>query len=1072
MKSIVRFSLKQNVFINVIFVFLIVAGLYSLFTTPVENLPPVDMGRVIISTVYYGASARDVEKLVTKEIEDALDGLENIEYISSKSLRNSSIIDVKFIDDSDYQSLYDELRFRVLNIKDELPPEVDDPAYFYIDTQIWMPVITVDIAGNIPNKSLKLLAEKLKTDFLNIEDVREIDIAGEHRREFHVSLDPEKLRRYGVTFDRVAEVITSDNTKIPAGRFRSGDMEYMLEAGSRLSSQDQILNVIVRRDGDSSFIRVKDLVTTARKSHRDPDLIYSVDGKNAVSLMVKKEDNGNSIRIAEAVRKLSDRFEDLHKKDGISIKYTWDSTIEINDSIRTLSGNLLLGVFFVILLLWLTLGFRNAMLTAIGLPFAFLCVAIIMRFTDVSINTISIFSFVLVSGIIVDDAVIILENVYRHLQTGKPVRDSIIDGVSEVMMPVVSSALTTIVAFVPMLIMTGSTGEFFSVIPKAVSFALAASLFEALLVLPVHLLEWGPRKTPHSMANGKNRSHHLGSGIFAPFWKSYRKVLDTFLAHKAITLSTLFAAFVIAVLILVLSVTGIVPLIKVEFFPTSFFRYHIPVELPRGTSIETTDSVVRDMSGYILSLGRGQSHAAAGTAGRYEDEDYTMHRGHNFGQVVVTLPEEAERAFPDNPGNDIELHLEYIRAKLDEYTAKKAQGPDPKISFRVFPENTGPPVGKAVNIRVLGNTMDQALEAADDIIGYLRSGNEFTDLLDLSDNRPVDQTVVKYLPRQEAAFEYGLSPGDITGIVAGTLNGRFAGKFRTPDEEIDLLVRLAKKDDKGNFSHAGISEPADIMDVPVIEHSSAPVLLRDLVNMKYTLEPDIKMRYNGKPAVTVTADIRTGSKLSPGRVRVLVLEYFNSIADRHPGATLSFGGEFESTSRSFTSLTFAFIIAILGIYVILASQFRDYFQPMIILSAVAFAIIGVSFGMFISRSTFTVGSFLAVIGLAGVAVNDSLILIDFINVRRREGKGMREAVIEGCSLRMRPVLITTVTTVLGLLPMAIGIPDKSIAWAPMATAFCTGLSSATILTLLIIPVEYELVERIRPFFRRLSEKMQ
>jgi HAE1 family hydrophobic/amphiphilic exporter-1 len=706
------------------------------------------------------------------------------------------------------------------------------------------------------------------------------------------------------------------------------------------------------------------------------------------------------------------------------------------------------------------------MLTAIGLPFSFLCVAIVMHFTDVSINTISIFSFVLVSGIIVDDAVIILENVYRHMQTGKPAREAIIDGVSEVMLPVVSSALTTIVAFLPMLIMTGSTGDFFSVIPKAVSFALAASLFEALIILPVHILEWGPGKIPHSIANGRDMSRHLGSGIFAPFWKIYSRLLDTFLAHKRMTLSSVFAVFVIAVLILVLSVTGIAPLIKVEFFPASFFRYHIPVVMPRGSSIENTDSVVRDISAFILSLEGSHAHAVAGTAGRYEDEDYSIHRGHHFGQIVVTLPEEKERNFPDNPDNDIELHLEYMRQKLTNYVKGKYTETVQKPFLRVFPKNTGPPVGKPVNIRIQGNSIDQAESSADDIMNYLKSADAFSDLIDLEDNRAEPQRVVRYLPRQEAVFEYGLSPGDITGIVGGTLNGQFTGKFRTSDEEVDLLVRLARKDDKGNFIRAGISDPSDILDVPVVEHSSAPVFLRDLVNITYAHEPDMKSRYNGRPTVTVTAEIKSDSSLSASRVQILVKEYFSRIADSHPGTTLSFGGEFESTSRSYMSLTFAFLIAILGIYVILATQFKDYFQPMIILSAVAFAIIGVSFGMFISRSTFTVGSFLAIVGLAGVAVNDSLILIDFINVRRREGKNIRDAVIEGCSLRMRPVLITTVTTILGLLPMAIGIPNKSIAWAPMATAFCTGLSSATILTLLIIPVEYELVEKIRPFLRK------
>ena len=220
MKSVVRYSLKQVVFINVIFVLLMVAGAFCLYMMPVENMPPVDMGKVFVSTVYHGASADDVEKLVTKKIEEAIDGLENVEFVNSRSYRNYSSIQVKFIDDSDYRDLYDELRFRVLNIKKELPPEVDDPAFYYIDTQLWMPVITVDIVGDIPNRSLKLLAEELKADILNVDGVREVNFSGEYTREFHVSLDPAKLRKFGLTFDHVSRAIYSANTKIPTGRFR------------------------------------------------------------------------------------------------------------------------------------------------------------------------------------------------------------------------------------------------------------------------------------------------------------------------------------------------------------------------------------------------------------------------------------------------------------------------------------------------------------------------------------------------------------------------------------------------------------------------------------------------------------------------------------------------------------------------------------------------------------------------------------------------------------------------------------------------------------------------------------
>ena len=416
MRSVVKFSIKQSVFINVLFVILVVAGSYAVFTTPLENYPVVDMGNVFVTTVYFGASAEDVEQLVTIKIEEALDGLENVEWIQSQSYRNFSFINVKFIDDSDYKKLYDDLRFRVLNIKNELPPEVDDPTFLYMDTNAWLPVVIVNIAGDLPQRSLKLYAEELRTRLLAIPDLRDVAIEGDYVDEFHVSADPAKLRRYGITFQQLAAAIESANTKYPTGRFRKLDSEYMLDAGSKLNSQERVLNIAVRRDGDGNFIRVADLVSNARLSHRDPSLIPSVNGRSTVRLLVSKEESSNAVAISAAVKEISKEFEALHKRDGIEVIFTNDSTIEINDSIRTLGGNLLLGMALVLIVLWVSLGFRNAMLTAIGIPFAFLCSILVMKINNVSLNNISLFAFVLVTGIMVDDAVIILENIFRHFE--------------------------------------------------------------------------------------------------------------------------------------------------------------------------------------------------------------------------------------------------------------------------------------------------------------------------------------------------------------------------------------------------------------------------------------------------------------------------------------------------------------------------------------------------------------------------------------------------------------------------------------------------------------------------------
>lgn len=1065
MRAFVRFTLKQTVFINVVFVILTVAGIFSLLTTPVENMPPVDIGKVFITTIYYGASADDVEKLVTNEIEDAIDGLENVEYVQSRSMRNTSTVEVKFLDDTDYRRQYDELRFRILNIRSQLPDDVDDPIFTYIDTKVWIPVIVVNLVGDLSNRTLKLMGEELKSNLIKIDGVQEVKLSGEYYKEFHVTLDPAKLRDKGVSFGEVAEAIRSYNIKIPSGRFRKGTQNLMLDTGSTLASQRQVLDVLVRRDGDGNFIHVRDLAVAAGISHRDPDSIITVNGENTIKLLVKKEDSANAVTIVERVKQAADAFEAGHRKDGLSIVMSYDSTIEIHDSVRTLGGNMILGMTMVVVILWVALGFRNSMLTAIGIPFSFLVTLIIVKHTGQSINTISLFSFVLVSGIIVDDAVIIVENIFRHLQMGKTRGDAVVDGVSEVMLPVISSALTTILAFAPMLIMSGSTGEFFSVIPKAISFALAASLLEALFILPIHVYDWGPKAgggpAIHEASDGAFQ--HLDRGLFAPFWRFYQALLTFLLNHKVVTAVGIISVFLVALVMMVLSVAGIVPLIKIQFFQDSYLRYHAAIEMPTGTSVEGTNRVVEDMSRYIMSFGKGQVQTVNGSAGLKETKDYAIQRAQHYGQVVVEFPPQTERDLPGiDSQDDVSSYIDDVRDKLEAFVDAHYKDWGGRPVLDVFGENTGPPTGKAVNVRISANTIEEALKVSDRMLAYFRENEAFKDLVNLDDNRSDIQTVVRYTVNQKKALEYGLDTGTATALITGALNGMPAGKYRTEEEEIDLLVKLARKEGRLNPGGGGLAAPTDVLGVPIVEHSAAPVYIGDIADARYVPETDIRTRYNGKPTITITADIRTGSKeLSAGRVQFLASRHFEKLSPEYPGVTINFGGEYESTSRAYTSLMMAFLIAVMAIYLILASQFNDYIQPVIILSAIGFAFIGVVFGMFFTQSLFTIGSFMAVIGLAGVAVNDSLILIDFMNKQKEKGLALRDAVMIACSARMRPVLITTATTMLGMLPMAIGIPRKSVTWAPMATAFATGLASATLLALLIIPVEYELTERFK-----------
>ncbi|MEW7975677.1 MAG: efflux RND transporter permease subunit [Candidatus Thiodiazotropha endolucinida] len=1041
MRQVVAFSLKQRVFYNLMFVVLIVVGFISLFALPAERYPNFGFGEVIISTVYPGASSVEVESLVTRKIEDALEKVDDVEWISSTSFNGRSNIRLKFVDDSDYDALYNEVRFEVLNIVSELPQGVDPPSLLNAKVQDWLPVITINLVGDHSNRALALMGEEIKTRLLKIPHVQQVDFSGKQTQEFHIYLNPQKLREVGIGFDQVASALRAANLSIPAGKYTNDSGEYLIKLDERFHSLDQVQSTVVRRDADGSLVRIQDLVSRMGMGYRDPIVIASVNGKPALGLKVIKSDQGNAMEIRDQVVALIDEFRPPLKVQGVDVVLTQDSTIYIKDGLTTLGMNMLVGIILVSLIIWYFMGVRNAGLVTIGIPFSFMITMLIMYLTGNSLNEITLFSFVLVTGIVVDDAIVVTENIYRHVQEGKSLREAIINGTAEVALPVISATMTTVAAFLPMLIMSGSTGQFFALVPKAVSFAIIASLVECLLILPIHYLDFGPRQ--QSAVDLLERDNTL-MRIVRRFTDWLLSLTLRFRLLSVLVVSLLFA---VSVMILALSASGKVPLIRIQFFPDDYKLYYVDIVGPSNISIEEVDERVKRIAETVMEDGPGMASAAAGLAGLYFNEDYEPVYGNNHGSVMVTMPSASEQSFDDPL-----LHLDRMREKLkpihetDGYT------------LHVHPQNDGPPSGKDINVRVVGANVEAVSGLAGELLTYmLESPDIGPHLIGLDDDRGVQKRVFRLWVEQEKVAEFGLDNSQVARLAASVLDGRYLGKYRHIDEEVDLKLRIDSD---------ALQEPENALYIPVVEDAEHPVYLADLVRVEAYNEPGEIKRYQGQRAISLKADIREGAPTSTPAIVNLVRDRFETIRDRYPGATVTFGGEHEDTQRSFESLAYAFIIAVLVMYVILATQFQSYLQPLIILSAVVFALIGVVFGKLVTQSLFTVNSFIAVIGVAGVVVNDALVLIDFINKRYRKGLSRRTAIIEGVHIRLRPILLTTLTTSLGLLPMAIGFPSYSLIWGTMASTFVTGLATATALTLFIIPVLWDLLQGLQERFHK------
>lgn len=1045
MKTLLYFSLKQVVFYNLVFVLLIVAGAFVLAQISIERYPSVQFGEVMIQTFYPGASPADVEILVSQQLEEALESVQDIEFIESISSQGFSSIHLKFLDDTQYEDLFDEVRFKILSTLNELPAGIDPPTMLALTVDEFVPVISVNLAGPRSNRTLALIADELKLQLEAIEGVQRVNYQGEQVREFHVLLDPERMRQLGVTFNQVATALQQHNIAIPAGDFADSSGLFTVMVDEKFRSREAVLKTIVRHDGDSTLVRVADVIADAGLFYRDPLLIASINGENGITLNLIKSDHGNALTIVDAVHEVIEEYRPRLEAEQVQVVYTQDSTEQINDHLFTLSANMLLGICLVSLIIWYFMGFRNAALTTIGIPFAFMVTTLIMYFTGNSLNEISLFAFVLVTGIVVDDAIVVIENIYRHVEQGhEKLADAIVNGTAEVALPVIAATSTTVAAFMPMLIMSGSTGEFFAQIPMTVTYAIIASLIECLLILPIHYLDFGPR------AASDGKAHEVGQADRLPVElvrRVTRRLLRIVLRFRWLSLSMVLLAFMAALAIMAVSISGQYPLIRIQFFPDNYSVYFVDIEAPPHTPVEITDQRVRAISQFLLADGPGMVSALSGLAGMQIGEDYRERFSHLYGTVIVTLPTQDKQAFADAPVNDPLAHLDWVRARL------QAQFNTDGFQIRVRPLKDGPPTGKDVNIRVVGDDMNHVMGMAQALEEFLRTDPTLSPhLTDIANDRGPSQRVLHFQVDQERAHAYGLTTPTIASVAASVLDGQYLGKYRVLDEELDLKLGIA--------SHS-LSTPSEALNIPVLEHPSGPILLGDVTTLVTEQTPSFINRYQGQRVVTLLADILTGAPISTPVVVKRVKQRYAELRDTYPGVALTFGGAHESTQRSYTSLTYAFGLAILIMYMILATQFQSYVQPLIILSSVVFALIGVIFGSALTQSLFTVNSFIAVVGLTGVVVNNSLVMIDFMNRSLHSGLSRREAIEHTIHIRLRPILLTTLTTTLGLLPMALGIPSYSLVWGAMASTFVTGLAVATALTLFLVPVQWDLLEEAK-----------
>jgi multidrug efflux pump subunit AcrB len=1079
MRSLIRFGLSQSVLMNLVFIATVVfAAAWALPRLPVDRYPNFSFGEQTITVQWPGASAADVERLVAKEIEDAIRGMDDLEFVKSTAIAGQAEIQVKFLDDTDYAALYDELRLRVLSAQNRLPVANGEPLapiFAKVETDQWLPVIQVNLTSADPAKplgkrQLTILAKELQTRFELVEGVKRVELWGDEPQQVDVALDPAALRRHGVTPEDVRTALTGSGTSVPAGSVATSDGDRLVRIDGRWRDPDQVLATVVRLDGDGRAVFVRDLVDQSATGIRGPDrgTRITIDGKDTVACKVVKDAAADARSVKERILAEVEAFKAARPDGGYAIVYALDSTGPIEDSISVLGSNLIQGFALVLLILTFTLGLRASALALSGMVFAFLGTLLWFQLSGASINELSLLGFVIVVGILVDDAVVVLDNIARHREEGKPLDRALLDGTSEVFWPVVASVATTMASFLPLLLMTGAVGQFFALVPTAVVAALFLSLVESLLMLPAHVRDaeriFGPARIRARTGEDAALGYLNQRSLIGSTARVHDRALRWCLGRPWTTVGLTFALFVLAIGVLVQSAfapfIGMRALLKLEFFPSDASVAEVRVTMPPGTPIETTDAKVREISRFIAGHGPGAVASAQGIAGLTIDTTYKPQWGSQYGIVQVEIAPRAQRTIED-PN-------QWIRDLGPEIQNRFATGAS---LITVEAQAGGPPTGLPINVRIAGLDDAAVRRCAEDLFAWMQSaarpGEPLHGAIGLATDLGRTDAVIDIDFDQERLARYGLRESDAAAMAAGLVDGAFVGNLRRSDDEIPVKVRLAK-DALGDLSTVG--------DVPLVHLADGTALtLADLGRLELRREPSELVRRDFVRTLTITGRLAPDSPINAFQATAIIRDWMADNQHRHPGVVVAFGGEAESTGRTYASLGFAFLVSVFVIYTILAMQFRSYLQPLLIMSSIIFSLTGVIlvmgvFGFVVNyighgwvrpeRALFTVNAFIAVVALTGMVVNNAIILIDFINTRRAKQPDLLRVLRESGHLRLRAVLLTTITTIAGFLPTAIGIPEFSLTWSPMATAFVAGLCLATILTLLVVPVLYLLLHRI------------
>ncbi|MBT3755248.1 MAG: efflux RND transporter permease subunit [Candidatus Cloacimonetes bacterium] len=1031
--SLAKFSVDNGVLINMIMIIVFIFGLYTMIYMPKEEMPAVDFGAFYIMVSYRGVSPAEMETLVVKKIEDQLIDMEDVDYISSTASEGRATIYIQMDPKADIDDAWNELNTEMDKVND-LPEDADDPFLLQLNMREVNEICTVALGGDLSDNALRELADDFKDEILELGYISKVNISGTRDRQIWIDSNINKLKEYGISLNDLANAINMRNKNAPGGSIKVGYAEFLIRTMGEFDNIDQIENLVVSMDTNGRSVRIED-VATVRDTLEEAITISKLNGKKAVTVDIYKKADGNIISVMEDIYKKTAEFE--YRMEGLSVEVRNDGSIRVKNSISTLGTNAIIGIILVFIVLWIFIGWKNALFASWGIPFSFLLAFILMQQFDVTLNNLSLFALILVLGMIVDDAIIVLENIHRYREMGFNLKEAAIKGTQEIAWPVVAAVATTIAAFMPLLMMEGRMGRFMSVFPIVVSMALLASLFESLVILPSHTAELGGKKN----FDRKKKEHKLHDWLV----KNYRKTVKKVLKHRLLTILALLGAMFLSIMILF---SG---LVKFQFFSRGMPKIIvINLETPTGTSLEKTDEVITKVENFILNMPENADiESVVSTVGQYSENHRNLVETRNA-NIKIDLVELDEMEFTHNQiKNRIRKYLSNLPGL---YTFRFKDG-----------ERGGPPTGEDIEIRIKGDDLTRLEEISEYVISEIE---KIEGTADLETSFAEGKNEIRIVPKHDKMALYGLNVQSISSLVGYASFGGHISKYRgTGMDEYDIVLRVMDEQ---------IDELSDLENLPVRTRNGDFIALKEVADLEIGSGYAQIEHRDRKRLITVTGSVTTyqenGRTIQRSAEEVTQQLRGNSLtgekgilsgfSERFPGYQIEYGGQAEEQAKTNNSLYFALAVALLLVFTILATQFKSAVQPLIVMATLPFAFIGVVFGLLVTGLPFSMMTMISVVALAGVVVNDALVLVDFVNRERANGVDRWNSLINAGSIRLRPIIMTTVTTIAGFMPIMLSSSSTTSDYKPMAVSIAFGLAFATVLTLFVIPVIYSLVDSL------------